>query len=111
MPLGLRPEVVLAEQVSRFWGREDLDGAEGPGSPFREAHLHFTVSSWCNDPVQRVYSVTLAFPPARDSVPPPPVQGGGLPSGASREPILRDTRGPSVPGESGTGRNGGWWVR
>lgn len=43
MPLGFRPEVVLAEQVSRFWGREDLDGAEGPGSPFREAHLHFSV--------------------------------------------------------------------
>lgn len=43
MPLGLRPEVVLAEQVSCFWGREDLDGAEGPGSPFREAHLHFSV--------------------------------------------------------------------
>lgn len=105
MPLGLRPEVVLAEQVSRFWGREDLDGAEGPGSPFREAHLHFTVSSWCNDPVQRVYSVTLAFPPARDSVPQPPSKGEASPAELQGSPSSGTHEGPACRvrvGQEGT---------
>ena len=44
-------------------------------------------------------------------VTPPLSQGDASTVGPRREPILRDTRGLSLPGESGVGRNSGWWVR